>query len=299
MQDRTIEFWIDRIRDHFVDVFTFDLGRYLVAAGVLALALWLARDWSENRRIQRRRAERSDYVREFSSSIRTVFFFGVTGMATVLMIEGGLITVHEGGYSAVLFIAQLAAIILAHDAYFYWMHRALHAKALFRATHLHHHKSRTPTVWAAYSFSAWEAVSEAGFMPLYLLVTSLLGIAYIDNAIFIFLAWMILRNVMGHAGVELFPAGWVDRPWLDWISTTTHHDLHHSQGRHNFGLYFTWWDRWMGTEHPRYKEEFRKVAKPVRMVSRPAELISVIAMSGLATLTTFGSGLQAMGALSL
>src|SRR3546814_14161106 len=86
--------------------------------------------------------------------------------------------------------------------------RALHHRRLFRATHLHHHKSRTPTAWAAYSFSAWEGVAEAAFMPIFLLGVSLAGVVYIDFAIFIFLAWMIIRNVMGHAGIELHPAGW-------------------------------------------------------------------------------------------
>src|SRR3546814_6127611 len=61
-------------------------------------------------------------------------------------------------------------------------------------------------------------------MPIFLLGVSLAGVAYIDFAIFIFLAWMILRNVMGHAGIELHPAGWVDSKWLDWLTTTTHHD---------------------------------------------------------------------------
>lgn len=69
---------------------------------------------------------------------------------------------------------------------------------------------------------------------------------------------------MAHAGSELFPAGWVDNPWTDRIATTTHHDLHHSSG-HHFGFYFTLWDRWMGTEHPRYKQEFRRNAKPFIM----------------------------------
>src|SRR3546814_185960 len=170
-------------------------------------------DWSSDvcssdldeisRRIQNRRAKRADYVREISSSFRTVFFFGLTGLTTVLMVEGGLIHIHKGGYSAGLFAVQLIAITLAHDTYFYWMHRALHHRRLFRATHLHHHKSRTPTSWAAYSFSAWEGVAEAAFMPIFLLGVSLAGVAYIDFAIFIFLAWMILRNVMGHAGIEL------------------------------------------------------------------------------------------------
>ncbi|MEO1489000.1 MAG: sterol desaturase family protein, partial [Pseudomonadota bacterium] len=170
-------------------------------------------------------------------------------------------------------------------------------------THLHHHKSRTPTPWTAYSFTAWEAALEAAFMPLFLLITSFLGLTYAGFAILFFLWHMIIRNVMAHAGSELFPAGWVDNPLTDWISTTTHHDLHHSSG-HNYGFYFTFWDRWMGTEHPRYKEEFRKSAKPLAlpwpksMKGRPAEQASIIASAMLAVSTTLGVW-GGVGALAL
>lgn len=156
---------------------------------------------------------------------------------------------------------QFAVIVLVHDAYFYWIHRAMHTKALFKIAHLHHHKSRTPTPWTAYSFATLEAVVEAAYMPLFLIITSLFGLQYAGFAVFLFLWHMIIRNVMAHAGSELFPAGWVDNPLTSWISTTTHHDLHHSSG-HNYGFYFTFWDKLMGTEHPRYAEEFRKNAKP-------------------------------------
>ena len=297
--DSNFEYWIGRIQDHFINVFTFDLGRYLIAASAVSLLLLLARNWSDARRIQDRRATRADYVREISSSFRTVFFFAITGLATVLMIEGGIVQVHQGPYGAGLFLLQLAAITLFHDTYFYWMHRAMHHRRLFRAVHLHHHKSRTPTAWAAYSFSAWEGIAEAAFLPIFLLLTSLLDIAFIDFVIFIYLGWMIIRNATGHSGVEMFPAGWVDNKWLDWLITNTHHDLHHSEGNHNFGLYFTWWDRWMGTEHPRYKERFREVAKPFfgnRWSASQASdtlvlagAISITAMSIMATLASMGA----------
>ncbi|MBS1567620.1 MAG: sterol desaturase family protein, partial [Bacteroidetes bacterium] len=50
--------------------------------------------------------------------------------------------------------------LVVHDTYFYWMHRALHHKSLFRFTHLVHHESVNPSPWAAYSFHALEAVTE-------------------------------------------------------------------------------------------------------------------------------------------
>jgi sterol desaturase/sphingolipid hydroxylase (fatty acid hydroxylase superfamily) len=294
MENWTQEYWLERIQEHFIGTFTFDLGRYLIAAGTLTLILWLAKSWTEARRIQSRRAKREDYVREISSSFRTVFFFGLTGLSTVLMIEGGIIPIHQGEYPAWQFIAQLAAIMVAHDAYFYWMHRAMHHRLLFRPVHLHHHKSRTPTSWAAYSFSSLEGIAEAAYMPIFLLGAALLGVAYIDFVIFIYLGWMIIRNVMGHSGIELHPAGWVDKKWLDWIITTTHHDLHHSEGRHNFGLYFTWWDRWMGTEHPQYKERFRAVAKPFIITPRLVERLGLLLLAMMASGIMIGASLEVM-----
>ena len=283
------------LTEHFANVFFFDLGRYVIAAGIGAAILFVFRGYAKRRRIQKRNATGKDYAREILSSLRTVFFFGVTTLATVVGVETGIIRFDGGEATGLVIALHFAVIVLAHDAYFYWAHRAMHSKALFKATHLHHHKSRTPTPFTAYSFSAWEAVIEAAFMPLFLLSASLLGFSMAGFAVFLFLWHMIIRNVMAHMGHEIFPAGWVDNPLTDWISTTTHHDLHHSSG-HNYGFYFTWWDRLMGTEHPRYKDEFRKNAKPLplpwprkwTLKGRPAEQISVFVSALLAASTTIG-----------
>lgn len=247
------------IFDRFVRVLTFDLGRYLVIAGLLSLILWLAKSWSDSRRIQARRAKGADYWREISSSLRTVIIFGLTSLGTVVMVHLGWVSKLDGPVNGWLFAAHLVAMIVVHDAYFYWMHRALHLKRMFRFSHLHHHKSVTPTPWAAYSFAPFEAVTEAAFVPGYLLFLTAIGAPIYTLVIAIFLMHMIIRNAMGHAGVELFPAGWTRGPFR-WITTTTHHDLHHSHGNANFGLYFTWWDQWMGTEHPEYLDRFDMAA---------------------------------------
>ena len=301
----SLEYAIMRVGEHFADVLYFDLGRYLIAAGVLTLFLLVFRSWSDARRIQRKRqASRADYIREVLSSFRTVIVFAFVTLATLVGREVGLIELKLE--SAPLFTVawQFALIVLVHDAYFYWIHRAMHTKALFRISHLHHHKSRTPTPWTAYSFATLEAVVEAAYMPLFLIITSMMGIQYAGFALFLFLWHMIIRNVMAHAGSELFPAGWVDNPLTSWISTTTHHDLHHSSG-HNYGFYFTFWDRMMGTEHPRYAEEFRKNAKPLFGASVPplrlpqfsrskAERVSVMVAALLAAAATVNGWLVAV-----
>lgn len=297
----SLKYAITRVSEHFANVLYFDLGRYVIAAGVLTLFLLVFRSWSDARRIQRKRtASRSDYIREVLSSFRTVIVFAFVTLVTLVGREVGLIELKLDGAPMLTVAWQFALIVLVHDAYFYWIHRAMHTKALFKIAHLHHHKSRTPTPWTAYSFATLEAVVEAAFLPLFLILTSLAGMQYAGLAVLAFLWHMIIRNVMAHAGSELFPAGWVDSRWTSWISTTTHHDLHHSSGS-NFGFYFTFWDRMMGTEHPRYAQEFRRHAKPLfanwglpQLSRAKAERVSIVIAAIFASAVTLHGWLIAV-----
>jgi len=103
-----------------------------------------------------------------------------------------------------------------------------------------------------------------------------------ELGLFAFMTWQIVRNVMGHAGVELSPVTGRPSQLFGWLNTTTHHDLHHQNSRVNFGLYFTWWDRLMGTEHPDYQARVGAVAETGRRACpiktrREGEAISLIA----------------------
>jgi Delta7-sterol 5-desaturase len=243
---------------------TSELARYLIGAGGVTLVLWLGRRALAHRRIQTRRAVRGDIVREVRQSLWTIVVFAVVDlMTTVALARGGAIPVDTGTILPLLLIAQVAALAVLHDAWFYWMHRALHRPKLFRLTHLAHHRSRTPTSWAAYSFATGEAVTEALAVPAILLivshVTPICPVGVYPLAVIVFLGHQIARNAIGHSGHELAWSGFTRSRWTGWLTTTTHHDLHHSEGRYNYGLYFTWWDRWMGTEHPRYHDRFEAV----------------------------------------
>lgn len=248
--------WLDLLW-HASIVIEIEGGRYLLAAGGVALLLWLFRKWAEPRRIQRRRATFADRRRELLNSAVTLLMFSGIGVLILLMAQAGMIRILPGAPPWWLLALELAAVILLHDAYFYWMHRAIHDRRLFRRVHKRHHLSQTPTPWAAYSFSASEGVLQAVFLPLYLLLVPMHLVTVI-----VFTLHQIGRNALGHAGFELMPPGFSRHPATGWLTTTTHHDLHHSGGRYNYGLYFTHWDRWMGTEHPEYHQRFEAAAKP-------------------------------------
>lgn len=250
----------DIFRDDFVHSFLFDIARYLIGAGLVAALVWLLRKTSwVSRKIQRRQASRADLIRELGAAVRTVLVYTVAAMPMVWAFQHGYLRSYAGQPSLLGFAGYLAAILTAHDAWFYWTHRAMHQPRLYRSFHRFHHLTITPTAWTAYSFAVPEAFLMFLFMPIFFaLVPTPIPV------VFTFLALMILRNAMGHAGLELHPLGWASHPLLKWISTTTHHDMHHGVSfDHNYGFYFTWWDKLMGTEHPDYVKTFDRVTAPV------------------------------------
>lgn len=256
----------------WLTIFIIDTLRYLLGVGLVLVVLFIFfRKYSLQRRIQKRRATSADVKREMLFSFFTTAVYALVGLFTVRVEQSGhsLIYMDVAVYGWFYTLLSLPLVLIAHDAYFYWVHRAMHHKALFKSFHRLHHLSRTPTSWASYSFAPGEAVLMALFMPIIVVLLPLHV-----SVIFIFLAVMIVRNAMGHSGVEFHPPWWVDTP-LDALTTPTHHDLHHQKFNGNYGLYFTWWDRWMGTEFSDYKAAFRLAAQGCSSQSEVENLCAI------------------------
>ncbi len=251
-------------------IFGLDLARYLVFASTMVAILAIFAAPLAHRRIQSRTATAKDVRREIGHSLITVLLFSLVGFCVFAGSRYGAFRITSGELPASgRLLLEFVAIVLLHDAYFYWAHRAMHSRWFFRRVHRVHHKSRTPTPWAAYAFAAPEAIIEAAILPL-----SALVLPMHELTVLLFVTHMIVRNIIGHAGIELFPSWWLRTPILRRFTTTTHHDLHHSHGGYNFGLYFTWWDQWMKTEHPKYVERFAAATESHQSVGSTFKEIS-------------------------
>ena len=66
--------------------------------------------------------------------------------------------------------------------------------------------------------------------------------------IIIQLTIMTFSSVINHLDIEIYPASFRNSKFGQQFIDATHHHFHHEEFQTNYGLYFTFWDRWMGTE---------------------------------------------------
>jgi sterol desaturase/sphingolipid hydroxylase (fatty acid hydroxylase superfamily) len=234
-----------------------DALAYVFFAGVLWLAFYvLFRRAAAGRKIVPRFPSRKQIGWEVLYSLRSTAVFGAVGVLVVYAAYSGWTRLYlqVDRYGWVWFFASIAVAVVMHDAYFYWTHRLMHDRRLFRVFHRTHHLSHNPSPWAAYCFSVGEAVVQAGIGPLVVFVIPMHPVAFS-----VFMTWQIGFNVFGHCGYEIFPHGFLKSLSGRFLNTPTHHAMHHQNFDANFGLYFNLWDRWMGTNDPEYSRRFDQV----------------------------------------
>lgn len=194
--------------------------------------------------------------REILYSASSVVIFAIVGALTFIAVRRGWTQMYwkVETRGTTWFCLSIVCAILLHDTWFYWTHRMMHHRWFFRWFHRVHHLSHNPTPWASYSFAPLEAVMQAAIFPL----TAFL-IPIHPYAFAIFMVWQITFNVIGHTGYEFHPHWLMKSPLRFIVNTPTNHIMHHEKMRGNYGLYFNFWDRLMGTNHKDYEDRFREV----------------------------------------
>ncbi len=242
--------------------------RYLTGTLLVFLLVWVVFGRTlRNRKIRKPTSRRRQIPREIAYSALSVLVFMLMGVFLYEGAAGGLFKFYMDvdQYGWPYLVGSIIGLAIFHDAYFYWTHRMMHHPKLFKHFHVIHHRSHNPTPFTAYSFNPTEAAVNFMFIPIFALVLPLHGLATM-----IYMWAQIVRNAAGHSGYELMAKGWTRHPVLGLSTTITHHDMHHEKMTGNYGLYFTWWDRLMGTEHSDYFERFDKaVGADAPAVNRP------------------------------
>ncbi|CAN5475915.1 sterol desaturase family protein [soil metagenome] len=262
-------------RQIFVEDYLTQFIHYLVTAGLAFFIFYvLLKRRFIHRKIQQKFPKGSEIRREVLYSLSSIAVFSGVGLIAIFFYRMGWGYNYDpsGKYGWPYFWLSVAVLIFAHDTWFYWTHRFMHWRPIYRHVHMVHHQSQNPTPWAAFAFHPLEAFVESIYFPLVILL-----LPVNDFAILIWLLYMTTLNVFGHLGFELLPRGFA-RHWLSrWHNTSVHHNMHHKYFNCNYGLYFNIWDRLMNTNHVRYEDEYdellstRTKPRPDGGVPKPQE----------------------------
>lgn len=219
-----------------------NIFRYLMLAGTAYVIFWvIAKEKFKRQKIKSRlvvkEGAKSLVSLEIRYSLMTMLVVALIFTAIDVLSRHHLNRIYynisEHGW--VYFILSIPLMLIVHDAYFYFLHRTLHHPKIFKLAHSVHHLSTSPTPFAAYSFHPIEAVLSSSIL---FVVTFIMPVHFWALVIFS-LIWTFC-NINGHLGYEFFPK-------KRWFNNSTAHHMHHQWINGNYGLYFTFWDRWLNT----------------------------------------------------
>lgn len=159
-------------------------------------------------------------------------YFGYTMMYTDIAEYGW-------GY----FFLWMLMFALVIDTWFYWAHRWMHSNRFLIRVHNVHHRSYNPTPASSYSFHIIEALINMSPYIFFLLL-----VPWHPLALFIYGIFGLFYVGYVHLGYDFGYKFRMKNPVLKWFYSSTHHSVHHQLYDGNFAVYFTFWDKLMGTE---------------------------------------------------
>ena len=153
-------------------------------------------------------------------------------------------------------VTDFLVLIVVMDMLMFFLHLLVHRTFIYKLTHHFHHRFTQPEPIDLFILDPFETIAFGGLWLLVLVVFQANLLAVVG-----YLVANTLFGMLGHVGVEPFPAGWVRHPLLKFITTSTFHYQHHNNERCNFGFYTTCWDTLFNTLDPEYTSRFEQTAQ--------------------------------------
>lgn len=212
-------------------------------------------------RIQlKERVNAKQLITELKNAISTLMVGAFFSSVVIYLSSIGYTKIYNqvAEHSIIYTIGSFFIILLIDDTWFYWCHRLLHHPKIFRFVHLEHHKSVDVNPFTSMSFH-W---AEPFILSIWIFPISCLLPIY-SPVLAIVQLWGLLDNIKAHLGYEFYPASF-NKGWLRFLTTSTHHNMHHSKFKGNYGVHFRFWDKLIGTEFKDYEKEFDKLQERKR-----------------------------------
>ena len=243
--ERCIEFRADWI----LQMYARNLGLMLLVAGGLHLYFYTFRRQGAERKFDPRGLDRNN-PRFFARDQvwDNMLWSCASGVAFWTVYEAGFMWAYANDLlpfylrvneHPVWFAITLFMIPFWASLHFYFVHRLLHWKPLYRMAHALHHRNDNTGPWSGLSMHPIEHL---------LYLSSILihaALATHPLHILFHMQWNTLGAAVTHTGFET--ATFRDRPLL--FLGSFHHQLHHRYYDCNYGNPYMPWDRWLGSNH--------------------------------------------------
>lgn len=228
---------------YFVTFFGIILLRYFLLAGG---TYWLFYSGDRKSREEPKHFKsitRQSIEKDIKLAVVTTMALAICSALVMTYYDFGFTRIYSSveDYGITYLLISFIGVILLQDACYYFFHRGFHHPLVYNWLHRGHHRSKHPTPWTSFALDFPEALIQGLFMlavvfiiPLHIYVLILL------------LLTMTIWALINHLGFELFPN--FPHRWLGkWLISSDYHSLHHCQHTRHYGLYFTFWDRFFGT----------------------------------------------------
>ncbi len=233
-------------------LFVIILFRYLIVAGLAWLLVCSGSSQLDK-----------DVSQDVRLSVVSAAIFAMTMAAAIELHQNGHTRIYGqlGTYGWWYIGGSYILVLIFQDSFFYITHRLFHHPSFYRWAHQGHHRSRQPSPWTSFAFEPVESMAHAIFL---VGVVCLIPLHF--GTILAVLTTMTIWAVVNHLGLEQlpirFPHHWLGR----WFIGPAHHSVHHDQQNKHFGLYFTFWDRVLGTEDGAYDCRIREGTKTIPLM---------------------------------
>ncbi len=235
------------------------LLRYFTIAGGLHLYFYSAGGNFLSQRVVQIPPPASNAIRhDIKLSLCSAVVFSLCAATIVCGYDAGVTRLYSdvSAYELWYLGISYGLVLILQDTYFYFIHRLFHHPKLFRWFHQGHHRSHDPTPWTSFAFDPPEAIVQSLFLIAIVFIMPLHFITVIAVLI-----TMTVWAVVNHLGLNLFSPSFPHH-WLGkWFIGAAHHSIHHHRYGRHFGLYFTFWDRLLGTNDPDYDRTVSMASK--------------------------------------
>ncbi len=221
--------------------------RAFLTLGLLTLLFWLIKPkWVHQFRIHQPQHKKGLWQEEIARTVMALSFYSLPLFTIIYSQKSWGYTkmyTNINDYGVTYFVFSIFIFALFNDAWFYWTHRLMHKNRFLKKSHSVHHRSYNTNPFSSFSFDIVE--SFINIIPFWILV---MLIPWHPLAVLTFSILSMLYIGYIHLGYDFYLSYRVNHSILKWFYSSTHHARHHQNFNGNYSLYFTFWDKIMGTE---------------------------------------------------